>query len=174
MPLGSAQGNGMATARPSTSTSASTSKRRRRNAEEVAGDGEALQRAPINSSSEDTVGRAVRALRQVMVQQMDIVGGEMMARMEAQGGGAWTLWEKIWGPERSEASTVMWREKCSSQITREGWPTSPAAIKDLVEQAWSETSNEQIELLNQEEAAVAAAASIRKAAQQAAFWRVLK
>lgn len=164
----------MATARPSASTNASTSKTRRRHAEEVADDGETRQRAPINGVSEDAVGRAVRALRQVMVQQMDIVGGEMMARMEAQGGGAWTLWEKIWGPERSETSTVMWRETCSSQITRAGWPTSPAAIKEVLEQAWSETSDEQIELMDQEEAAEAAAARIRKTAQQAAFRRVLE
>ncbi|KAH0365825.1 hypothetical protein KCU65_g5860, partial [Aureobasidium melanogenum] len=172
--LGSPQGNGMATPRPSACTNASTLKRRRRHAEEDVDDEETPKRVRVNDSSEDAVGRAVRALREVMVQWMDIVAGEKMATMEAQGGGVWTLWEKIWGPERRQTSTEMWRAKCFSKITRAGWPTSPAAIKAEVEQAWSETSSEQIELMDQEEAAEAAAAAIRKAAERAAFLRQLE
>ncbi|KAG9686174.1 hypothetical protein KCU95_g179, partial [Aureobasidium melanogenum] len=144
--LGSPQGNGMATSRPSASNIASASERGLR----------------VNDSSEDAVDVAVAALRGIMTEQIAVVAAEK----DQMAASTLALWGKIWGPERRQISNEMWRAKCFSKITREEWPGSVAAIRVEVLQAWAETVTEQLALVEQEEEAA-------KAAERAEFLRQL-
>lgn len=154
----------MAISRSSASDVASTSKRGHQDAEEDVDDEETPKRVRVDGSSEDAVGVAVVALRGIMAEQMDVVAAEK-AEMAAS---TLALWGKIWGPERLQTSTEMWRAKCFSKITREEWPGSVAAIRAEVLQAWAETVTEQLALVDQEEEEVA------KAAERAEFLKQLE
>ncbi|KAG9586990.1 hypothetical protein KCU77_g4315, partial [Aureobasidium melanogenum] len=130
--LGSPQGNSMATSRLSASNITSASKRCRQDAEDV-DDQETPKRVRVSDSSEDAVDMAVDALRGIMAEQIDAAAAEK-AGMAAS---TLALWGKIWDP------------RATRHPPRSGEPIE-------VLQAWTETVNEQLALVEQEDEAAKA------------------
>ena len=138
----------MATPRPSASNFAASASVSSQHAEEdIDDDDETPKGSRVNGSSEDVVDVVMNALGGIMAQQIDVVFAEKEAEMAVQSG---ALWIKIWGPGRLHRSREMWRGKCFSKITCEEWPSSEAAIRAEVLQAFNETCREQLALLKQE------------------------